>query len=161
MFYYKYFYVILTLSVLVCSTRTKLTPRGEESSERVLFLDESTLSIDTAFELDLYETGISITSSFLKDNLDEQEKEYVVVGTAFVLPEESQPTRGRILVFEIITTSIANEIHRQITLVVEIQTRGVAYTLATLKGRLVAGIDSKVIIFIFIKISNLNSIIFN
>lgn len=109
-------------------------------------MDESSLNIDTTFELDSYEAGMSIASCFLKDNLDGNEKEYIVVGTAFVIPEEPQPTRGRILVFEITTTtSISNEMQRQITLVVDIPTKGTPFSLATSQGRLVAGIDSKVI----------------
>ena len=132
--------------MLVCTTRIEVTARGEESSDKILFLDESSLSIDTTFELEMCESGLSIVSCFLKDNLDGHEKEYIVVGTTFVLPEEPQPTRGRLLVFEITTSSSPNEIKRQIILVVDIPTRGSPFALATLKGRLVAGIDSKVIV---------------
>jgi DNA damage-binding protein 1 len=96
----------------------------------------------------MYEASTSLTSAFLRDSSSSGSAdltEYIIVGTAFVLPEEQQPSRGRILVFEISTAS-PSESGRKVSLVVETPTRGAAYSLASIQGRVVAGVDSKVII---------------
>jgi hypothetical protein len=86
---------------------------------------------------------MSISSCFFRDATQNSElKEYLVVGTAFVLPEEQQPSRGRLLVFELLTDSASGG--RMVRLVVETPTRGAVFSLSSLNGKLVAGIDSKV-----------------
>ena len=65
--------------------------------------------------------------------------EYYVVGTAFTVPEEVEPTRGRILVFQ-----VTND---QLTLVAEKDVKGAVYTLASFNGKVLAGINSKVQLF--------------
>lgn len=66
-----------------------------------------------------------------------QKTEYFVVGTAHVINGESEPSRGRILVFEIAAD-------RQVFLIAEKEVRGAVYSLAQTSGRLVAGVGSKV-----------------
>lgn len=128
----------------VCSSRIEQTPRGEECFERVLFFDQVSLTIAATYDLEVYEAGMSICSAFLRDSSpDADVKEYVVVGTAFVLPEEQQPSRGRLLVFELLVDSDTGG--RVVRLVAETPTRGAAFSLASINGKLVAGIDSKVI----------------
>jgi len=134
-----------TSTLVVCCSRIDSTPRGEESSERILFLDDRTMDVQYTFELDTSECGMSCLSCVLTDSQSNQSdatpsREYVVVGTAFVLPEEQQPTRGRILVFEVSS-------ERNVTLSAESVTKGATFSLASLNGRLVAGIDSKVQLF--------------
>jgi DNA damage-binding protein 1 len=110
----------------------------------VIFLDQASLAIEASYDLDLYEAAMSICSCFLRDSSHEGDPtEYVVVGTAFVLPEEPQPSRGRLLVFELLSEA-TGQVGRKVRLVVETPTRGAAFSLASLNGKLVAGIDSKV-----------------
>lgn len=63
--------------------------------------------------------------------------EYFVVGTAHVVNGEIEPSRGRILVFEIAAD-------RQVFLIAEKEVRGAVHTVAQTIGRLVAGVGSKV-----------------
>lgn len=62
--------------------------------------------------------------------------EYFVVGTAHIVLNESEPSRGRILVFEITD--------RQVFLIAEKEVRGAVFSLAQTTGRLAAGVGSKV-----------------
>ena len=56
-----------------------------------------------AFDLDPLEQGLVAISCVLSDGLRFPlvNREYIVVGTGYVLPGESEPSKGRILVFEI------------------------------------------------------------
>ena len=65
--------------------------------------------------------------------------EYFVVGTAYVVGGELEPSRGRILVFEVAE-------NKKVHIVAEREVKGAAFSLAQVCGRLVAGIGSKVII---------------
>jgi DNA damage-binding protein 1 len=62
---------------------------------------------------------------------------YFVVGTAYILPTESEPTRGRILV---LSYSPAD---RALTVVAEKDTRGAVFALVAFNGRLLATVNSK------------------
>ena len=63
--------------------------------------------------------------------------EYFIVGTAHVVNGETEPSRGRILVFEIAAD-------RQVFLVAEKEVRGAVHAVVQTCGRLAAGIGSKV-----------------
>jgi hypothetical protein len=65
--------------------------------------------------------------------------EYFVVGTAHVVSGELEPTRGRILVFEIVE-------NRRVHLIAETEVKGAVFSLAHVCGRLVAGVGSKVVL---------------
>lgn len=65
--------------------------------------------------------------------------EYYVVGTAYVLSEESEPQRGRLLVFEV-------KDHK-LSLVTEKEIRGAAYCMDPFNGKLLTGINSRVSIW--------------
>jgi len=88
-----------------------------------------------------------------------QGKEYIVVGTAYSFEGEQEPSKGRILVFEVVDA--ANETNlatpqtgehsgtRRLLLVTEKQIRGAAYCLNAFNGKLLASINSKVRLFAF------------
>ena len=78
-------------------------------------------------------------SSIISCQFDGDPAEYYVVGTAFALPEEVEPSRGRILVLK------AEE--GRLTLVAEKETKGAVYNLNSFNGKLLAGINSKVQLF--------------
>ncbi|KAL9676917.1 hypothetical protein QQ045_005139 [Rhodiola kirilowii] len=98
----------------------------------VRLLDDQTFDFVSSYSLDPYEFGSSILScSFADDN-----NAYYCVGTAYVLPEENEPTKGRILVF------IVED--GKLQLISEIETKGAVYTLNAFNGKLLAGINQKI-----------------
>ena len=64
---------------------------------------------------------------------------FIVVGTAEALPHETEPSQGRILVFEIVD--------RKLRLAAEKEVKGAVYTLKAFNGKLLAGINSKIELF--------------
>ncbi len=121
--------------------KTTTTERGDETVSRVLFLEEGALEVFGTFELDPLEQGISIASGTFQlpssESTTAAPVEYIIVGTARVVNEEIEPSRGRILVFEITAD-------RRINLVTERDTTAAVFSLAMLQGRLAAGLGSKV-----------------
>ena len=59
-----------------------------------------THSATHGFQLLFTEQAVSVTSCPLGEP-GEQQKTYYVVGTAFVNPDEKEPSHGRVLVFEV------------------------------------------------------------
>lgn len=153
---------------VVCSTKTDMTTRGESVHDRVLFLDNKDFVTRCLFELDPNETAMSCVSMRFQTPSASSSTasavtsaEFIVIGTAFVLPEEQQPSRGRILVFEVQST-VSVRTHgddegqeeegvagRKATLVSECVTKGAVFCLAPLLGKLVTGIDSQVKLYQF------------
>ena len=84
------------------------------------------------------EEGISVTSCVFEGS----NKEYIVVGTAQMEPEEQEPSKGRILVFEVLGNREEN--NRRFHLAVEKDVKGAVFSLVVMNGKLVAGIGSKV-----------------
>lgn len=121
----------------VLTSKSVLTDGCYESSSRVLFLDDSTISVFGTFELDHFEDGISLTTCSFEGCMGE----FFVVGTAYVKPEEPEPTKGRILVFKVES--------RTVQLVVEKEVKGAIFSLAPLSGKIVAGIGCKVQVYKF------------
>lgn len=124
------------------SVITIQSDRGEETANRVLFLDDGgAMSALSIFSLDPMEQGISVTSC----HFESSDKEYIVVGTARVIPEEQEPSTGRILVFEILgDRNGEGENKRRHNLVVEIDVKGAVFCVISMNRKLVAGIGSKV-----------------
>jgi len=75
-------------------------------------------------------------SSVLSTQFQEGKEHYYVVGTAYALPNELEPMKGRIIVYRV------NE--RKLQVVTELEVRGAVYSLEALSGKLLAGINSKV-----------------
>lgn len=72
---------------------------GEDVDEHfVKLFDDQTFEILHTIELRRWENACSLTTCTFSDD----STNYVVVGTAEALPQESEPTQGRILVFEIV-----------------------------------------------------------
>jgi DNA damage-binding protein 1 len=120
-----------------------VTDRGEETKNRVRFFDDggSMQELFNYDELDPLEQGISLCSSIFEG----YDREYITVGTALVIPDEEEPSRGRILVFEV----VGEGEDRRLNLVTEKETKGAVFSLVSMNGKLVAGIGSKVIYFIY------------
>jgi DNA damage-binding protein 1 len=92
------------------------------------------------FDLDRFEQGLSCTTVVFEPG----SAEYFVVGSAYVVPDEQEPTRGRILVFEVVAAADEGSEEKRLHLLTEKEEKGAVFTLAPLCGKLVAGIGSKV-----------------
>lgn len=78
---------------------------GEEGGSSVVrLLDDQTFDTLCAHSLDAYESVCSLISASFADD----ETPYFIVGTAFAMPDEPEPTRGRILVFTVVD---GNKLH--------------------------------------------------
>lgn len=78
------------------------------------------------------ENGISILSL----NFADDPASYFAVGTAFIIPTESEPTKGRVLIF-----SVAE---RKLSLVCELEVKGCVYSMSALSGKLLITVNSRV-----------------
>lgn len=125
----------------VCTQKTvSVAEQGEETVERVLFLDEGTMQQIHVFELDPMEMAISCCCFSLRLSADsDATNEVLIVGTAFSI-EEYEPTKGRLLVFDL-------DLDRRVRLLTQRDVKGSVYTIATLDGKILAGIGSKVQLF--------------
>lgn len=126
----------------VLTATTLLDETGEEASESyVRLIDDSTYDTTSRFKLQPTETGLSIlATSFTGEGLDSS-TEYLVVGTVYELPNEEDPSSGRILIFRIIDS--------RIVLVAEQAVNGAVYSLCSFNGKLLAGVNAFVIGYSF------------
>ncbi|XP_057415588.1 DNA damage-binding protein 1a [Lotus japonicus] len=116
----------------ICSLKYNHTSAEESESHFVRLLDDQTFEFISTYPLDTYEYGCFIIScSFSDDN-----NVYYCVGTAYVLPEESEPTKGRILVFTVEDGKLQ--------LIAEKETKGAVYCLNAFNGKLLAAINQKI-----------------
>lgn len=131
------------------------------------FLDADMNKIFT-FDLEPLEQGMSIAAcSFYDEDASKASKQFIVVGTAYVVPNEIEPSKGRILVFAIDSPERGVDVHADgtdannvsasameltdgaahmasVSLVCERATKAAVFSLVTAGGRLVAGIGAKV-----------------
>ncbi|OIW17906.1 hypothetical protein TanjilG_19875 [Lupinus angustifolius] len=116
----------------ICSL--KYNPASAEESEMhfARLLDDQTFEFISTYPLDTYEFGCYIISCcFAEDN-----NVYYCVGTAYVLPEENEPTKGRTLVFSVEDGKLQ--------LIAEKETEGAVYCLNAFNGKLLAAINQKI-----------------
>lgn len=101
----------------------------------VRLVDDGSFETLSQFQLEDQELTSSLTScTFAGDSTT-----YYVVGTGIALETEDEPSRGRILVFKVDDD--------QLVLVSEKEVRGAVYNLNAFKGKLLAGINSKLELF--------------
>jgi DNA damage-binding protein 1 len=101
--------------------------------DRVLVLDDAE-GMSRAFTFELHPLEQSLACECFTFG---GSTEYFVVGTAANLPEDGDPTRGRVLVFEI-------QSDKSLVLRVEQELKGAVFSLAAIGNRLVVGVGSKV-----------------
>lgn len=111
---------------------------GSLSTNRVCIFDSTTFEVADRFDLLEYEHATSLVVA----QLSSDSTPYLFVGTGLALPNQMEPLSGRILVFTISTTQA-----RQLELVSEIEVSGCVYSMVTLHGKLIAGVNAKVIVF--------------
>lgn len=109
-----------------------------KSSKQGIFIrlvDDGSFDTLSQFQLEENELASSLTScSFAGDPTP-----YYVVGTGLAYETEDEPSRGRILVFKVDDDALV--------LVSEKEVRGAVYNLNAFKGKLLAGINSKLELF--------------
>ncbi|CAN0877348.1 DNA damage-binding protein 1a [Linum grandiflorum] len=115
----------------ICSLKHQ-TSTEESETHFVRLLDDQTFEFLSAYQLDPFEYGCSLLSCSFSDDINV----YYCVGTAYVLPEENEPTKGRILVFIIEDGKLQ--------LITEKETKGAVYTLNAFNGKLLAAINQKI-----------------
>lgn len=89
--------------------------------------------------LQAYEESCSVMATGFKATgkaSNPQDKYYFVVGTALTLPNEDEPTKGRILVFSVQDNKLRLE--------AETSVRGAVYSINDFNGKILAGVNSKV-----------------
>eukprot|EP01114_Cavostelium_apophysatum_P022802 TRINITY_DN8377_c0_g1_i1.p1 TRINITY_DN8377_c0_g1~~TRINITY_DN8377_c0_g1_i1.p1 ORF type:complete len:965 (-),score=280.18 TRINITY_DN8377_c0_g1_i1:487-3381(-) len=111
---------------------------GNEAQESgfVRILDDQTFEVTSSFPLDANEHPGSIVSCGFGE---ESGREYFVVGTAYVYPDEAEPSKGRILIFEVSD--------KQLKLVTENPVNGSVYCLNAFNKKVLAGVNNKVELF--------------
>ena len=101
----------------------------------IRLIDDGSFDTLHQFRLEEHELVSSLMScSFAGDS-----REYYVVGTGFAYEQEDEPSRGRILVLRVEADALE--------LVSEKEVRGAVYNLNAFKGKLLAGINSKLELF--------------
>ncbi|KAG2276307.1 hypothetical protein Bca52824_058862 [Brassica carinata] len=115
----------------ICSLGNQ-TNAEESEMHFVRLLDDQSFEFMSTYPLDAFEYACSILSCSFTDD----KNVYYCVGTAYVLPEENEPTKGRILVF------IVEDAKLQ--LIAEKETKGAVYSLNAFNGKLLAAINQKI-----------------
>eukprot|EP00003_Mantamonas_plastica_P022436 TRINITY_DN380_c1_g1_i2.p1 TRINITY_DN380_c1_g1~~TRINITY_DN380_c1_g1_i2.p1 ORF type:complete len:1241 (+),score=459.79 TRINITY_DN380_c1_g1_i2:225-3725(+) len=121
-----------TFAVLTVHFNVDSNEETDHETSYVKLLDDQTFDILHDYQLDSFESACSVISG----RFGEDEREYFVVGTAYVLPKEENPTRGRLLLFYVQ--------EGRLTLAAEKDTSGAVYSLTEFNGKVLAGINSKV-----------------
>jgi len=118
------------------SVRLSINDEGEETETSfVKLIDDQTFEVVDSYQLQQFENACScMTCEFTDDK-----NKYFVVGTALALPSEQEPTKGRLLVF--------NVVNNKLELQAETEVKGAVYCIEYFNGKLLAGINSKVQLF--------------
>lgn len=116
----------------ICSVKYNQSGGDESEMHVIRLLDDQTFDFISTYPLDTFEYGCSILSCSFSDD----SSVYYCVGTAYVLPEESEPTKGRILMFMVEDGKLQ--------LIAEKETKGAVYSLNAFNGKLLAAINQKI-----------------
>ncbi|KAM5587538.1 hypothetical protein ABKV19_006127 [Rosa sericea] len=116
----------------ICSVKNNQTGAEDSETHFIRLLDDQSFDLVTYYQLDAFEYACSILSCSFSDDSNV----YYCVGTAYVLPEENEPTKGRILVFLVEDGKLQ--------LIAEKETKGSVYSLNAFNGKLLAAINQKI-----------------
>ncbi|KAK2722376.1 DNA damage-binding protein 1-like [Artemia franciscana] len=105
-------------------------PGSEIETHSLLILDQHTFEVIHSHQLLNSEYGTSLTSAYL----GEDPHPYYIVGTAFVLPEDTEPKSGRLLLFQY------ND--GKLTEVAEKELKGACYSVHGFNKKILAAINS-------------------
>lgn len=76
----------------ICSLKYNQSGTDDSESHFIRLLDDQTFDFISTYPLDTFENGCSILSCSFSDDTNV----YYCVGTAYVLPEESEPSKVRL-----------------------------------------------------------------
>ncbi|KAK1280307.1 DNA damage-binding protein 1 [Acorus gramineus] len=119
-------------TLAICSLKISQNATDETEMHFVRLFDDQTFEMISTYALDTYECACSILSCSFADDTNA----YYCVGTAYVLPEENEPSKGRILVFMVEDGKLQ--------LIAEKETKGAVYSLNSFNGKLLAAINQKI-----------------
>eukprot|EP00891_Asterochloris_glomerata_P001303 jgi/Astpho2/1303/fgenesh1_pm.00024_%23_4_t len=104
---------------------------GADGRDALRLVDDQTFETLDRFTLDAYELTCSLTSL----QFAEDPKWYYVMGTAYAHPDEDEPSKGRILVFEAQGGKLVTVCDREV--------KGAVYNVTGFRGKVLAGINSR------------------
>ncbi|KAF9327916.1 DNA damage-binding protein 1a [Podila minutissima] len=115
---------------------TRVIAADEDEVGFIRIYDDQTFDHQSTFELDETEIGKCIASlTFSGDPA-----RYLAVGTAYIIPNEEIPLRGRILILEVSDT-------HQLKLVAETEVKGGVISIREFNGKLLAAVNSELKIY--------------
>ncbi len=125
---------------VVLTETAHIDEKGEDVLEYfVRLIHDATYDTLHKYKLRKYELASAVTvTSFEGEGVDSS-IEYIVIGTTFELPGEEDPKNGRILVFTVE--------EGRLNLVTETKVSGATYSLCPFDGKIVAGVNSLVMVF--------------
>ena len=121
-------------------------PRYTETNETALvqLTDPSDFSVLHALPMKLTEYPTCVTSGALfQQPQPPQESSYYVVGTSFILPTESEPSSGRLLVMKV----VGEGKERRLQLVAEQMLTGGCLAAAICRGKIVVGVNGELQVY--------------
>ncbi|KAG6419373.1 hypothetical protein SASPL_121593 [Salvia splendens] len=121
-----------TRTFAICSLKYNQSAADDSEMHFVRLLDDQTFDFISTYPLDQFECGCSVLSCSFSDDPNV----YYCVGTAYVMPEENEPTKGRVLVFTVEDGKLQ--------LIAEKETKGAVYSLNAFNGKLLAAINQKI-----------------
>eukprot|EP00743_Colponemidia_sp_Colp-15_P005247 GILK01005646.1.p1 GENE.GILK01005646.1~~GILK01005646.1.p1 ORF type:complete len:1143 (+),score=205.41 GILK01005646.1:93-3431(+) len=117
-----------------------LDANGDEVEKcAVRLLDDQTFETTTSIDLDVFENGCALAVCTFNNDPSQT---YLVVGTAYALPDEPEPRRGRLLVYTVVD--------KKLQIVTEKETKGAVYTIHPFNGKLLGSVNSKIQIWKFV-----------
>ncbi|KAK8987605.1 hypothetical protein V6N11_027351 [Hibiscus sabdariffa] len=115
----------------ICSLKNQ-SSADESVMHLIHLLDDQTFDFISNYPLNTFEYGYSITSCSFSDDSNV----CYCVGTAYALPEENKPTKGRILVFFVEDG--------ELQLIAEKETKGTVFSLNAFHGKLLASFNKRI-----------------
>lgn len=122
---------------LVSTIKFALNEIDEQIEKHSLKLfDQTSFELLNDYSLEPYENVESLTALKFADDV----RAYYIVGTGFALPNELEPSKGRILIFKISQD-------QKLILVTQVDINGTVWCLKPFNGKLLAGISSSVALY--------------
>eukprot|EP01083_Nonionella_stella_P074583 202363_1 len=126
-----------TYCVCTAKCRFEEDHSGESMTHFIRLFDDQTFEVLDSFELENggYECGCSaISMKFTGDPTA-----YFVIGTAYAVPDDSDPVKGRILVLKVVEKKFVQVYAHEV--------KGAVYSFNDFSGKLLAGVNSTVHLF--------------